>query len=425
MEAGVLVLALNSVEVVVLLLVVTLAVALAARGLRVPYTLALVVVGLVLGMSGLLPRVRLDPVVVLFVFLPLLLFEGAWSMRLAQLLAEWAPVALLALPGLLISIVVTALVVRAGIGLAWPVALLLGAMVSPTDPVAVLALLRQLDLPERLRALVEGESLFNDGLGAAAFTMLLALAVAAGAGQPAASPWSVALGALWLMLGGVAIGTALGLVAALALRAIDDYLIETMATVCVAYGAYVLADLAHASGLLAVICAGFVMGNYGRRTAMSARTRAVTEDVWEVAGYLANSLLFLLLGVQIGAHGLLPALAGIAWAVLGVLMGRAAMIYVLLPLYNVVTARWPGRGRWARRRIPRAWGPLLLFSGLRGALSLALVLSLPASLAARPLLESIVYGVVLVTLVGQGIGLRIVLPLWAARGDQPAPPAPR
>jgi monovalent cation:H+ antiporter, CPA1 family len=283
--------------------------------------------------------------------------------------------------------------------------------------------MRQLGLPERLRALVEGESLFNDGLGAAAFTTVLALVVAGGAGAPSVSaPWTVALAALWLMAGGVLIGTALGLVAALALRAVDDYLIETTATICVAYGAYVLADVAHASGLLAVIFAGFVMGNYGRRTAMSARTRAVTEDVWEVAGYLANSLLFLLLGVQIGAHGLWPALAGIAWAVLGVLLGRAAMIYLLLPLYNVVVRRWPGHGRWARRQIPQAWRPLLLFSGLRGALSLALVLSLPATLAARPLLESIVYGVVLVTLVGQGIGLRIVLPLWAARAQRPSVP---
>lgn len=415
---------LNSIEVVLLLLLVTLAVALVARGLRVPYTLALVLVGLALGMSGLLPRVRLDPVVVLFVFLPLLLFEGAWSMRLAYLVAEWVPVALLALPGLLISIAVTALVVRVGIGLSWPVALLLGAMISPTDPVAVLALLRQLGLPLRLRTLIEGESLFNDGLGAAAFTTLLALTATAGRATVAApSPWSIGLGALWLMLGGVAIGTALGLLAALALRALDDYLIETTATICVAYGAYVLADLAHASGLLAVIFAGFVMGNYGRRTAMSARTRAVTEDVWEVAGYLANSLLFLLLGVQIGAHGLLPALAGIGWAVLGVLAGRAAMIYLLLPLYNGATRRWPGRGRQARRPIPRVWRPLLLFSGLRGALSLALVLSLPATLAARPLLESIVYGVVLVTLLGQGVGLRIVLPLWAARAGPP--PTPR
>ncbi len=418
-------LALNNVEVVVLLLVVTLAVALAARGLRVPYTLALVVVGLVLGVSGLLPRVRLDPVVVLFVFLPLLLFEGAWSMRLAYLVAEWAPVALLALPGLLIAIAVTAVVVRMGIGLAWPVALLLGAMISPTDPVAVLALLRRFGLPERLRTLIEGESLFNDGLGAAAFTTLLALAVAGGVGAPAASPWRVALGALWLMAGGVAIGTALGFVTALALRTVDDYLIETTATICVAYGAYVLADLAHASGLLSVIFAGFVMGNYGRRTAMSERTRAVTEDVWEVAGYLANSLLFLLLGVQIGAHGLLPELPGIGWAVLGVLLGRAAGSYVLLPLYNAAARRWPGRGRWARRPVPPAWRPLLLFSGLRGALSLALVLSLPAAVAARPLLESIVYGVVLVTLLGQGIGLRIVLPLGAARAEAPVAPAPR
>jgi CPA1 family monovalent cation:H+ antiporter len=407
-------------EILVLLLVMTLAVALVSRGLRIPYTLALVVTGLVLGFSGLFPQVRLDPVVVLFAFLPVLLFEGAWSINLAYLIAEWVPIALLAVPGLIISIVVTTAVLHAGAGLTWLVALLLGTIISPTDPVAVLALFRQLGLPARLRTLIEGESLFNDGIAAAIFTTVLALIVGEAAHVPRSTLlWQTELHAVWLILGGPVIGALIGLVAAYFLRYVDDYLIETTATVCVAYGAFVLGELARTSGLLAVIGAGLVMGNYGRRTAMSERTRAVTEDVWEVAGYLVNSLLFLLLGVEIGAHGIRSALPAIGWAVLGVLAGRAAMIYLLIPAYNIAARRIRARNRFVRalrlRVVPARWRPVLLFSGLRGALSLALVLSLPASFPQRALLEEIVYGVVLVTLVGQGIGLRIVLPVWSAR----------
>src|SRR5260370_25667022 len=202
-------------EILVLLLVVTLAVALVSRGLRIPYTLALVVTGLALGFSQLFPQVRLDPVVVLFVFLPVLLFEGAWSINLAYLIAEWVPIALLAVPGLMISILVTATVLHAGVGLAWLVALLLGAVISPTDPVAVLALFRQLGLPTRLRTLIEGESLFNDGIATAIFTTVLALIVGEAAHVPRSTLlWQTGLHSLWLLDGGPRVGSLVFLVAA-------------------------------------------------------------------------------------------------------------------------------------------------------------------------------------------------------------------
>jgi CPA1 family monovalent cation:H+ antiporter len=152
---------------------------------------------------------------------------------------------------------------------------------------------------------------------------------------------------------------------------------------------------------------------------MSERTQQVTQDIWEFFGYIANSFLFLLLGVQIGERDLVQALAGIGLAVGGVVISRAVMIYSLLPLHDAL-ARWiQQKGTPALfssllrlTTLPLRWRPILLFSGLRGALSIALVLSLPSTLLGRELLQDIVYGVVLVTLLGQGIGLRVLLPQW-------------
>src|SRR5262249_25058223 len=162
---------------------------------------------------------------------------------------------------------------------------------------------------------------------------------------------------------------------------------------------------------LAVICAGLVLGSYGRSHGMSERTVEVVDHVWEFAGYLASSLLFLLLGAQIGGASLVNALPTIGWAVLGGLLGRALMSYLLLPLHGAL-ARWRGPREPADELtagpIPRTWRPLLWLSGLRGALSIALALSLAPTVAQRGLLALVVYGVVLVTLLGQGVAMRIL-----------------
>jgi monovalent cation:H+ antiporter, CPA1 family len=408
----------QNIELFVLLLVITLAVALISRPLRLPYTLVLVVVGLLIGLSPLFPDPHLGPNIILFLFLPALLFEGAWSVDIKHLSENWLSVFFLAVPGLLFSVLIVALLLHWGAGLPWLFALLLGAIISPTDPVAVLTLLRQLGLSERLRTIVEGESLFNDGVGAAIFALVLGFLLIPPE-VPSLSFWMVAWEALWLMLGGLALGLLIGAVIARLLRFVDDYLIEMTVTVGVAYGVYLLGTILNTSGLLAVVGAGLVLGSYGRRTGMSERTRQVTQDIWEFFGYLTNSFLFLLLGVQIGERNLIQALAGIGLAVAGVVIGRAVMIYSLLPLHNALVI-------WLRQKrqlalspalshltpLPSRWYPIFLFSGLRGALSIALVLSLPSTLPGRELLQDVVYGVVLVTLLGQGIGLRLFLPHW-------------
>ncbi|MGH2494357.1 MAG: cation:proton antiporter [Ktedonobacteraceae bacterium] len=412
----------QNVQLLVFLLVITLAVALISRPLRLPYTLVLVVVGLLIGFSPLLPNLHLNPDVVLFLFLPALLFEGAWNVDIEQLTANWLLVFLFAVPGLLLSVLVVAALLHWALGLSWLLVLLLGAMISPTDPIAVLSLLRQLGLSDRLRTIVEGESLFNDGVGAAIYELVLGfLLVSLGMNGATSEPsfWLVVLEVLWLMLGGLALGLLAGWIVARLLALVDDHLIEITVTVGVAYGVYLLGIVLHTSGLLAVVGAGLVLGSYGRRTGMSERTRQAAHDVWEFLGYLANSLLFLLLGIQIGESNLLHALAGTGLALAGVAIGRAAMIYTLLPLHDAL-ARWLARKKPPEpssllvrpEPVPSRWRPILLFSGLRGALSIALVLSLPTTLPGRDLLEDIVYGVVLVTLLGQGIGLRVLLPQW-------------
>src|SRR5689334_14137113 len=177
------------VEILILLLIVALLVALLSRLWRIPYTLLLVIVGFVVGLMPILPHEHIDPNLVLYVFIPALLFEGAWNAELDRLEAEWLPIVLLAIPGMVLSLLVVAVVLHFGIGLEWLLALLVGAIVAPTDPVAVISLFQQLGVPDRLRTLVEGESIFNDGTGGAAYELLLAvllptLGLAEVAGEP-------------------------------------------------------------------------------------------------------------------------------------------------------------------------------------------------------------------------------------------------
>ncbi len=420
----------GQVELLILLLIVTLIVALLSRLMRVPYTLLLVIVGFLVGIGiGLfpfLPHEHLDPNIVLYIFIPALLFEGAWKAELARLEAEWLPIILLVIPGVVLSILAVAVALHLGIGMEWLLALLVGAIVAPTDPVAVIALFEQLGVPDRLRILVEGESIFNDGTGGAAYELVLAvllplLGLAEVSGNPSfqnAPALGIIAEVLWLIFGGFLLGIGIGWLVSYLLRRIDDRLVVITITIAVAYGMYLLGSALSTSGLLAVVGAGLVMGSYGRKHAMSPRTIEAADDVWEFIDYLANSLLFLLLGFELALTNLVQSFPGIFFGVLGALIGRMLMIYIFIPLQDVIAHWWARRAssrspRLSRPRpIPSAWRPVMVLSGLRGALSLALVLSLPETLTQRNLLTDIVYGVILVTLLGQGLTLRVLLPHW-------------
>jgi len=223
---------------------------------------------------------------------------------------------------------------------------------------------------------------------------------------------------LWLIFGGLLLGIGVGWFVSQLLRRIDDRLIVITVTVTVAYGMYLGATALHTSGLLAVVGAGLVMGSYGRKNAMSPRTIEAADDVWEFINYLANSLLFLLLGFELALTHIAQSFTGIFFGVLGAIIGRLLMIYIFIPLQDVAARWWRHfTPEWHSRfprpcPVPSAWRPVMVLSGLRGALSLALVLSLPIELEQRDLLTDIVYGVILVTLLGQGLTLRVLLPRW-------------
>jgi CPA1 family monovalent cation:H+ antiporter len=272
--------------------------------------------------------------------------------------------------------------------------------------------------------------LFNDGIATTAFEIILA-AVLLSLHRPSEldglSAWQIALKIVNLLGGGLAVGFGVGLLVSHFIRAIQDPLFETTVTFCVAYGVYVLATLLGSSGLMAVVAAGLTLGSFGRRVGMSERTQEVVDTVWEFTSYGASSILFLLVGIEIGQTSLGGALAAIIWTVIGISVGRTLMIYVLLPVHGVF-ARWRRASPLAETSetpVPPSWYPVILLSGLRGALSLALVISLGASIPFVQTLRVAVYSIVLLTLLGQGVGLRILLPRlpianWSSSSDAEA-----
>ncbi len=395
------------VRILVVLLLIALAVILTTRRLSVPYTLGLVIVGLLISIFNLLPTIRLTPALVLFVFLPALLFEGSWSISVRRLQANWFIIILLAGPGILLELVLIAVPLHFLAGLDWGVAFLLSAILSPTDPIAVLGLFKQLKVNADLSTIIEGESLFNDGVAGSLYQVFLALVLASVHGSPVTGiqAWLTGIGMFLLEAGGgVLLGLLCGFIISRLVRHIDDPLIETTITLVTAYGVYLLADTLHTSGILAVILAALVLGSYGRSTGMSEQTRETVDNFWNVIAFLANALLFLLVGVELNplrffttesiASFLL--IAGIT--IVAVLLARFVMV-LALPRYTT-----PARGKF----LPW-WRFIIFWSGLRGALSLALVLALPFDVPNRESLIFSTYAVVLFTLLVQGFSLRLLL----------------
>jgi CPA1 family monovalent cation:H+ antiporter len=391
--------------VIELLLVVSL-VAIAVRRLRVPYTVALVVVGLLLTFGQPL-ELDLTPDLILALFVPPLVFEAAFHIEWRRLREALVPILALAVPGVLVTALLVGLIVSAGIGISFTTGLLFGALIAATDPVAVIALFRAMGAPRSLTVLVEGESLFNDGTAIVLFHLVLAATVSLGGGAgegPQVSPTGAGpvVGGLVdfvrVAVGGIIVGLSLGWVTAEVIARVDDYLIETTLTTVLAFGAFLVAERLHVSGVLAVVAAGILCGNLGTR-GMSPTTRIVLLNFWEYLAFVANSLVFLLIGLDVNIPQLIAAAAPIAIGVLAVLASRALVVYTLTWLVGLVR----------RMHVPPAHRHVLFWGGLRGAISLALVLSLPTTLADRELLRVMTYGVVLFTLLAQGTTMSVLL----------------
>jgi CPA1 family monovalent cation:H+ antiporter len=365
-------------------------VALVARRIGIPYSLALVVFGLIVAALAPLHRIEISPELVLVVLLPGLVFEGAFQTDLNELRRTFSGITLLAVPGVLVSAGIVAVVLHFAAGLSLELGFVVGAIVSATDPVAVIATFKRLGTPRRLATLVEGESLFNDG------TAIVVFAIALRAVESPISVWDGVVSFVLTVVISVAIGAAAGFLASRLLARVDDHLIELTISLFVAYGTYLVADVLGESGVIATVVAGIALGSYGRRIGMSARAREVIDVVWEFLSFLLTTLTFILVGLAISLPSLGQAVLPIAWGVAAVLVARALVSYVLVG----GTARLV-RGR--QRAIPAGWLHVLFWSGLRGAVAVALALSLPADFPQRALLQEIAFGIVLFTLLVQGM----------------------
>ena len=377
------------VEALVLLLIVAGVVAIVTRRIGMPYTVGLVLVGAVAGLAVRLGPVSLSTDLVFYIFLPLLLFEAGFDLEARRLVQDWRRIVVLAVPGVLVAFALTAVGVHYLGGVAWAVAALFGALIAATDPVSVVTLFRRLGVPERLTTMIDAESLFNDGTAAVLFAVVLGAAETGHVSLPAAGAQF-----LWISLGGLVVGAAVGYAASYLHRFIDDHLLEITLSVVVAYGSFLLAQRLHMSGVVACVTAALIVGNFGLHRGMSPVTRVTMRTVWEWAAFAASSVIFLLVGLSIDLR-LVTDHAGLAAIAFGVVLAaRAVTIYG----YGAIT-------RLAHRSLPARWQHVLVWGGLRGTLALALVLSVPAAVGGSEELRVITFGVVLASLLVQGLSM--------------------
>jgi CPA1 family monovalent cation:H+ antiporter len=392
------------VQVLILLLVAAF-VGMGARRFRLPYTLALVVAGLVLGGLDLqvLHDVELDAELLLLLLLPALLFEAAFHIDLAEFRRNAVPIFTLAVPGVLLASGAAAGLLYLGLaatglveGFGWREAWLFSVVIAATDPVSVLALFKQFGVAKRLYLVVEGESLLNDGVAVVLFVIVTAAyGLSAGAHVMPEEASLMAFGLetfLRMGVGGAFVGAAMGGLLTVLTRQIDDHLIETTLTVLLAYGSFLVAEELHCSGVLSTVFAGIVAGSYGARWGMSASTRNAVEDFWELAAFLANSFIFLLVGLELEPWRLWHQGVAIVIAFVAVVLARAVAVYTSFPLANRFSTP-----------MPRAWSHVMVWGGLRGSLSMVLILTLPTSFPGRTLLVTLIFGVVGLSLFVQGL----------------------
>lgn len=380
----------TEIQLVTILLIVS-AVAILVRYIKLPYTVALVVAGLFLALRGQ-SLLALTPNLVLGLFVPPLVFEAAFHLHLNALRRDLTAILLLAAPGVALStVIVGAILAFTGV-LTWPLALLFGALISATDPVAVVALFRALGAPNRLTTLVESESLFNDGTAIVIFRIVLVWALGG-----TLSPLQGAINFVVVSAGGLVIGVVLGLAVARVIARIDDYLIEITLTTILAYGSYLLAEQLHVSGVLAVVAAGLFSREVGSK-GMSPTTRIVLTNFWEYIAFLANSFIFLLIGMNVQFNEPVGFIKPALIAIVGVLVARAITVYFL-----------GGLMRLFKVNLSFPYLSVMGWAGLRGAVSLALALSLPLTLTQQGQLQAMTFAVVLFTLLVQATTIRGLL----------------
>ncbi|MDF0554385.1 sodium:proton antiporter [Kamptonema sp. UHCC 0994] len=371
---------------------------------QIPYTLLLVIVGTGLALVDV-RLVDLSPALILSIFLPPLLFEAAWNLKWSDLKRDLFPISLFAIAGVAVSIAGVTLGLNQLAGMSLTTALLIGASLSATDPVSVTALFRELGVGKRLSVLIEGESLFNDGMAVVAFTLLVALPL----GTAHLGLQSVLI-QFFIVVGiGMAVGGVIGFGISYLTQRFDLPLVEQSLTLVSAYGTYLITEDLGGSGVISVVTAGLILGNFGSRIGMNPRTRIIVSEFWEFLAFFINSIVFLLIGDQIRFNTLTNNLGIIAIAIVGMIVARAIATFAISAFCN----------RLAHTNISGSEQTVLWWGGLRGAVSIALALSVPQALPERETVVAVVFGVVLFTLLVQGLTVKPLLKWLNLLGDRP------
>ena len=395
--------------VLLALLVVLVALLVAAPALRIPYPILLVLGGLALGFVPGMPTISLPPDIVLVAVLPPLLYLSAYNTSLRDLRANVRSIGTLAIGLVVATTASVAVVAHAAIdGLSWPAAFVLGAVVSPTDPIAATAIMRRLGVPRRIVTVVEGESLVNDGTALVLYKAAIAAAVAG-----SFTFWDASWRFLWSVAGGIAIGLVVGYLVAEVRRRLDNPPVEVTIGLMTGYLAFIPANAVEASGVLAVVTAGIYLG-WRTPELTSVETRLQAAAAWEILTFVINALVFALVGLQLSR--ILDALTGLS-------AGRLTLYAVLVTGTVVVTRifwlpilSYPPRRLFSRSTpAPFAQTMVISWAGMRGAVSLAAALAIPLTTDAgarfpqRELIVFLTFAVILGTLVLQGLSLPLVI----------------
>ena len=376
-----------------LLLLIAAVVAILTKRLRLPYSAGLVAAGIGLAAVPYVPRIVVTKNLIYLGLLPALLFEAAYNIHWDRLRRNFPVVAVLVSLGVALSMGVTAAGMHQFAHWPWSSAFIFGALIAATDPVSVVAVFREARAHGRLLLLIEAESLMNDGTASVAF----AVAVAMATGQ------AVGGGAITLMLvksigGALVCGFVIGSGSLLLTGRTEDHLVETTFTTVAAYGSFLLADSFGMSGVLATIAAGLTMRNFKRIDGITPRGKEAVQNFWEYAAFIANSMVFLLIGVQQRSQPFLAIWAPIMIAVGVVLAGRAIAVYTCCGLFGA-----------SHLAVPNHQKTVLIWGGLRGALALALALGLPPTMPMRNEIVTVSFGVVAFSIFVQGLTIRPLL----------------
>jgi len=383
----------HSVLVAGLILSIASIVAMLCHRLRLPYSVGLVLAGIGLALSPYSLDIPLSRELIFTVFLPPLIFEASLHLKWRELARDLPVTMMLAVPGVAIATAVVAAGAHYLLGWSWIAAGLFGALIAATDPVSVIAAFRAMDVEPRLSRVVETESLLNDGTAAVAFAILVAIALGA-----QTTVTSIGMMFAWTVVGGVVIGAAVaGLLLLIAGRT-EDHLVEISLTMIAAYASFLLADHFEMSGVLATLTAGLLFGNLGWLGPISEGGRSHVHSFWEYAAFLANSIIFLLIGGEVIGQPLSGFLLTSAIAIILVLLGRALAVYPLSALFALTPLR-----------VTLKHQHVLFWGGLRGALALALALALPAQIAERQEIIIVAFAVVAFSIFVQGLTMPLLM----------------